>query len=332
MDVVTYVRGTLTVLDQTRLPQEVLRRGLTDLAQVEVAIRELQVRGAPLIGIVAAYGVCLDLCAQPSLQAAQAQAPQTLSRLRATRPTAVNLFWALDRMAACLSHLPAQGWAEALEAEAAAIHQASRAQDQALAQHALPLLAPGARVITHCNTGPLATGGLGTALGALILAHGRHGGLHVYVDETRPLWQGGRLTTWELAAHGVPHTLICDNMAAALMQQGGIHSVWVGADRIAKNGDTANKIGTYGLAVAAHHHGIPFYVVAPSSTLDATLATGQGIPIEQRPSAEVTTPRGLGMALPQTPVWNPAFDVTPGHLIRAIITENGIHHGPHYTL
>jgi methylthioribose-1-phosphate isomerase len=259
-------------------------------------------------------------------------------RLRASRPTAVNLFWALDRMEAVLRDLPpasGPGWREVLEREARAIHEEGFRQDEALVAHGVALLEPGARVITHCNTGPLATGGLGTALGVLIgahRAHEAHGGLHVYVDETRPRWQGAHLTTWELAQAGVPHTLIADNAAAFLMRRHRIHSAWVGADRIAANGDTANKIGTYGLALAAARHGIPFYVVAPSSTVDLALDTGEGIPIEERAPGEVTAPEDHVLAPEGTAAWNPAFDVTPAELIAAIITERGIHRGPRYDL
>jgi methylthioribose-1-phosphate isomerase len=224
------------------------------------------------------------------------------------------------------------GWREALEAEATAVHRDGEAQDAELVRHGLTLLKGGARVITHCNTGPLATGGLGTALAVLIGAHSRLGGMHVYADETRPRWQGAHLTTWELAQHGVPHTLICDNAAAVLMRQGGIHSVWVGADRIAANGDTANKVGTYGLAVNARHHGIPFYVVAPSSTFDLKLDSGEGIPIEERSTQEVAAPEGHVIAPIGTPAWNPAFDVTPGELITGIVCERGVFKGPQYNL
>jgi methylthioribose-1-phosphate isomerase len=329
---VRYERGRLTVLDQTRLPRETAYAALTDLAQVENAIRTLQVRGAPLIGVAAAYGVCVALAGLPNLEQARQLAPGTLRRLAATRPTAVNLFWALERMERAVAALREPDWREALEAEAAAVARDGAAQDAELVQHGLTLLAPRTRVITHCNTGPLATGGLGTALGVLIGAHQRLGGIHVYADETRPRWQGAHLTTWELAQHGVPHTLICDNAAAVLMRQGGIHSVWVGADRIAANGDTANKVGTYGLAVNARHHGIPFYVVAPSSTFDLKLDSGAGIPIEERDPKEVAAPEGLALAPPETPAWNPAFDVTPGNLIAAIVCERGVIKGPRYEL
>jgi methylthioribose-1-phosphate isomerase len=305
---------------------------LADLAGVEQAIRGMQVRGAPLIGITAAYGVCVAMNGIGDRERARLRGHEALRRLAATRPTAVNLFWALERMRPLIESLPAQHWRERLEAEARAIHGETEAQDAAMAEHGLGLLRAGARVITHCNTGPLATGGRGTALGVLIAAHARLGDLHVYVDETRPRWQGAHLTTWELAAHHVPHTLICDNAAAALMRSEAIHSVWVGADRIAANGDTANKIGTYALAIAARHHGVPFYVVAPSSTIDAALADGSTIPIEQRNPEEVSAPEGHPLAPAGTEAWNPAFDVTPAALVSAIVTERGIARGPAYDL
>lgn len=330
--VLTYKNGRLTVLDQTRLPGETAFVELADLPAVEHAIRTLQVRGAPLIGLTAGYGVCVALRDVSTAAKARERAPEVLDRLSKTRPTAVNLFFALDRMRIRLEAMPEDGWFEFLEAEARAIHHEIEAQDAALAEHGTALLEPGARAITHCNTGPLATGALGTALGVLIAGHRKHGGLHVFVDETRPRWQGAHLTTWELAGHDVPYTLICDNAAAALMRTEGVHSCWVGADRIAANGDTANKIGTYALAVNAHHHGVPFYVVAPSSTVDLDLPDGSGIPIEQRDAAEVAAPGGRAIAAEHSPAWNPAFDVTPAELITAIVTERGVHRGPDYDL
>jgi len=331
-DPVRYVRGCLTVLDQTLIPREARYADLTELEQVESAIRTLRVRGAPLIGVAAAYGVCLGLTGLNTIAEAKAKAPEVLKRLAATRPTAVNLFWALERMERAIEGLRGTDWLESLEAEATAIHRDGTDQDAALVSHGITMLTSDARVITHCNTGPLATGGFGTALGVLIGAHAAWGGIHVFVDETRPRWQGAHLTTWELVQHGVPHTLICDNAAAVLMRKSGIHSVWVGADRIANNGDTANKVGTYGLAVNARHHGVPFYVVAPSSTFDLTLDSGENIPIEERSPQEVAAPEGLVLAPPETPAWNPAFDVTPGELITAIVCERNIVRGPRYNL
>jgi methylthioribose-1-phosphate isomerase len=330
--VIRYENQRLFVLDQTQLPWKTVMLELPNLAAVELAIRTLQVRGAPLIGITAAYGVCVAMNGMGTRERALQRAHEALRRLAATRPTAVNLFWALERMGRLVERLPAQGWRECLEAEARAIHAESEARDAALAGHGQALLAAGARVITHCNTGPLATGGRGTALGVLIAGHAGLGGLHVYVDETRPRWQGAHLTTWELAGHHVPHTLICDNAAAMLMRSEAIHSVWVGADRIAANGDTAKKIGTYGLAIVARHHGVPFYVVAPSSTVDLALDDGAGIPIEQRAPEEVCEPEGRRIAPAGTAAWNPAFDVTPAVLVSAIVTERGVLRGPPYDL
>ena len=360
--VIAYGSGRLTVLDQTRLPGEAVAVELDRLEAVEVAIRTLQVRGAPLIGITAAYGVCVAVGeAQPPPQTPAkggADGPhggdsaricrEAIERLGRTRPTAVNLSWALGRMTRVVERhvvgtpggtpdaLPGlPGLLPALEAEAAAIHEETRAQDAAMAGHGSALIPAGAKVITHCNTGPLATGCGGTALGVLIAAHRLHeknGGIHVLVDETRPRWQGAHLTTWELKTLGVPHTLICDNAAAMMMRLETIHSVWVGADRIAANGDTANKIGTYSLAVNARYHGVSFYVTAPSSTVDLTLDDGTGIPIEHRDPAEVSAPGGRAIAPPGTPTSNPAFDVTPAELITAIVTERGVHRGPLYDL
>ncbi|MDH4120112.1 MAG: S-methyl-5-thioribose-1-phosphate isomerase [Deltaproteobacteria bacterium] len=326
--VASYQAGRLTVLDQTSLPLEERNLVLEDLESVEHAIRTLTVRGAPLIGVSAAYGFCVAMQASAERPKSEAdpRARDALTRLRATRPTAVNLFWAMDRMESVWNKAPETGWFTVLEQEALAIHQDGVTQDQKMADYAASLLVPEARLITHCNTGPLATGALGTALGALIHGHNKLGGFHVYADETRPRLQGGRLTIWELARHKVPHTLICDNMAASLMSRGNIHSVWVGADRIAANGDTANKIGTFPLAISAARHKVPFYVVAPTSTVDPTTTSGKSIPIEERSPEEIT--QGMGVGNP--PVWNPAFDVTPAELISAIITEQGVHRGPRY--
>ena len=330
--VITYETGQLTVLDQTQLPGAAVLAKLTTLEAIDDAIQRLMVRGAPLIGVSAAYGVCVALSRCNTAAEVKEKTPNILAVLRASRPTAVNLFWALDRMEAKLALLPEDGWLEELEEEARAIHRETETQDAALAAHGATLLKAGVNVVTHCNTGPLATGGLGTALGVLIQAHKNLGELHVYADETRPRWQGAHLTTWELANAGVPHTLIVDSAAATLMRQGKIHSVWVGADRIAANGDTANKIGTFPLAIAANHHGVPFYVVAPTSTIDPQLADGSGIPIEERAREEVAVPLGKPIAPDATPVWNPAFDVTPANLVTAIVTEKGVHKGPDYDL
>jgi methylthioribose-1-phosphate isomerase len=235
------------------------------------------------------------------------------------RPTAVNLAWAVDRMLA----------AGATLAEARAIHAEQRAVDRAIGRHGAEVMPARGAVLTHCNTGPLATAGFGTALGVIVAAHDAGKQLHVYVDETRPLLQGARLTTYELAEAGVPATLIADGAAAATMRLKDVAAVIVGADRIARNGDTANKIGTYGVAVAAAHHGIPFYVAAPRSTIDFSLRDGEGIVIEERAASELRQTGGFATAPPETDVFNPAFDVTPGRLIAGIITEYGIARPPY---
>ncbi len=260
------------------------------------------VRGAPAIGIAAAYGIALAAARGEDLEAADAV-------LRESRPTAVNLAWALDEMRADPS-------AE----HARTIHRDEVARCRAMAAHSAGLLEPGTRALTHCNAGGLATGGYGSAVGALLAAWERDLLDHVWVDETRPLLQGARLTAWELETAGIPHAVIADSASASLMAAGEVDVIFTGADRIAANGDTANKIGTYGLAVLAAHHGIPFYIVAPSSTVDHSAPDGGAIPIEERDPAEVTA---------RFPARNPAFDVTPSSLITAIVTEHGVHRAPY---
>jgi methylthioribose-1-phosphate isomerase len=298
-------------VDQRALPRDVRELLATDVDAVVNAIATLAVRGAPAIGVFGAYGVALarELAADDDAFAAAA------ARIRAARPTAVNLGWAVDRVLAA----GPQGYLE----EARAIHAEQREVDRAIGEHGAELLPQSGAVLTHCNTGPLATAGYGTALGAIIAAHEAGKRLHVYVDETRPLLQGARLTIFELALAGVPATLIADSAAAATMRDKAIAAVIVGADRIATNGDTANKIGTYGLALAAAHHGIPFYVAAPRSTIDFDLRDGGGIHIEERAAHEVT-------AFENVSVYNPAFDVTPGRLISAIVTEYGVARPPYH--
>jgi len=303
-------------IDQRALPHDVVRKRAGTTAEVVDAIATLAVRGAPCIGIFGAYGVALARRSESDDAAFAAAA----ARIRAARPTAVNLAWAVDRVLAVpADHL----------AEAEAIHREQRAVDRAIGEFGAALLPEGAAVLTHCNTGPLATGGDGTALGIIIAAHRLGKRVHAFVDETRPLLQGARLTTFELAAAGVPATLIADVAAAATMRQKKIAAVIVGADRIATNGDTANKIGTYQLAIAAAHHRIPFYVAAPRSTIDFTLASGEEIAIEQRPAEEVRAFGGQPTAPRDVDVFNPAFDVTPGHLITAIVTEYGVLRPPY---
>ncbi|MCA9538811.1 MAG: S-methyl-5-thioribose-1-phosphate isomerase [Myxococcales bacterium] len=313
----------LTLLDQRRLPTEETYLTFADWPAAADAIRAMVVRGAPAIGITAAYAMVLAARADAAPAALQA----ALDGLAATRPTAVNLFWALDRMRRRLEAAPDDPVA-ALEAEAKAIHEEDRQMCAAMGTHGAALLPVGARVLTHCNTGALATGGDGTAA-AVIRAAWRDGKLkQVYADETRPFLQGARLTAWELHRDGVPVTVITDNMAAWLMAQGEVDAVIVGADRVAANGDSANKIGTYGLAVLARAHGVPVYFVMPTSTIDLATADGAAIPIERRPDREVTHVGDTRLVPVGVPVHNPAFDVTPAEWITAIITEYGPIHPP----
>jgi methylthioribose-1-phosphate isomerase len=288
-------------LDQRRLPLEEVEVRCRTSAEVAEAIRTMVVRGAPAIGIAAAYGYALAAAHGEDLAGAD-------RLLRSSRPTAVNLGWALDRMRADASYEHARR-----------LHAEEVERCRRMAAHAAPLFVPGTRALTHCNAGGLATGGYGSAVGALLAAWDRGLLAHVWVDETRPLLQGARLTAWELETAAVPHAVIADSAAASLMAEGDVDCVVTGADRIAANGDTANKIGTYSLAVLAHHHGIPLYVVAPSSTVDLATPDGEAIPIEQRDPSELTS---------RFPARNPAFDVTPAGLITAIVTEHGVHRAP----
>lgn len=319
----------LELLDQTLLPNEIVVKICADVPATHEAIRTLRVRGAPAIGIAAAYGVCLG-AKIPSERLADVReaALAAADYLATSRPTAVNLFWALDRMRACIGALPdtasVDSFRQALVDEALRIHNEDRQMCHAIGKHGAELLADGNGVLTHCNAGGLATSELGTALAAIYAAHAAGKQIHVYADETRPLLQGARLTAWELMQAGVPVTLICDSMAAQVMREGRIQAVIVGADRIAANGDVANKIGTYGVALLAAAHGIPFYVAAPSSTFDLSLETGDAIPIEQRAAEEITSGLGRVTAPVGVQVYNPAFDVTPARLIAAIITERGV--------
>ena len=292
----------MVVLDQRRLPDEEVELRCASAAEVADAIRTLAVRGAPAIGVAAGYGLALA-----------AQHGEDLDRayevLVSSRPTAVNLRWALDELRD-----------DPTPERARALHEEEVARCRRMGQHAAALVPAGARLLTHCNTGGLATGGYGSALGAVRAAW--EDGLveHVWVDETRPLLQGERLTAWELETLGIPFSVIVDGAAASLMRAGEVDAVLTGADRIAANGDVANKVGTYALAVAAAHHDLPFYVVAPTSTVDAAAATGADIPIEERDPREVTS---------RFPARNPAFDVTPAELVTAIVTEVGVHRAPY---
>lgn len=326
------VNGVLRLLDQTLLPTEATTIECRDVEAVFEAIRSLRVRGAPAIGVAAAYGVVVGVRAAANETHSEllAKLHAVTTRLAASRPTAVNLFWALDRQQALGERLVAEGRStpdeivRELLAEAIRIEAEDRAMCAAIGRHGAELLNEGDTVLTHCNAGALATAGDGTALSVIYTAVASGKRIQVFADETRPLLQGARLTAWELQQRGVPVTLICDAMAATVMRQGKIQSVIVGADRIAANGDTANKIGTYSVAVLAKAHAIPFYVAAPSSTFDLSLPNGDDIPIEERSASEITHGCGRQTAPAGVGVFNPAFDVTPASLIAAIITERGI--------
>ena len=326
------VDGHLRLIDQTRLPLDCVEIDCRDVESVWEAIRSLRVRGAPAIGIAAAYGVCVGLTAGTGLENSDAKLFARLDEVAAylatSRPTAVNLFWALDRMkrvaAGLRGQAPPSEIRERLLAEARAIEDEDRRTCREIGRHGAKLLRDGQGVLTHCNAGGLATADYGTALAVFFTAHEQGKRLHVYADETRPLLQGARLTAWELSRRGIDVTLICDSMAAQVMREGRVQAVVTGADRIAANGDTANKIGTYAVALAAAAHGIPMYVAAPASTFDLTLADGEGIPIEERDPREITHGFGRQTAPEGVKVYNPAFDVTPARLIKAIICERGI--------
>jgi methylthioribose-1-phosphate isomerase len=322
--------GHLVLIDQTRLPVELVERECRDVETVWEAIKQLRVRGAPAIGIAAAYGVVIGL--QPTASANEAAFYERLAEvtkyLAESRPTAVNLFWALDRMKAKAAALQGGGSTaeihRGLLAEAQAIHAEDREICHAIGRYGADLLADKSGVLTHCNAGGLATAEYGTALSVFFTCQDQGKKLHIFVDETRPLLQGARLTAWELAQRGIEATLICDNMAGQVMREGRVQAAIVGADRIAANGDTANKIGTYSVAVLAQAHGIPFYVAAPTTTFDLTIESGDHIPIEQRAGREITHGFGKQTAPDGIGVYNPAFDVTPARLIKAIITERGV--------
>jgi methylthioribose-1-phosphate isomerase len=315
------------ILDQTLLPTEEAYRDLETVEAVAEAIRMLRVRGAPLIGIAAAMGVVVgQRGSEAAGQGRLERIYEACKVLGATRPTAVNLHWALDRMRrrAEQAYEPGQDLRATLIDEANAIWQEDRAMCRRIGELGAPLIPDGGTVCTVCNAGALATGGIGTALAPVYTVHEAGRTPHVLVPETRPLLQGSRLTAWELTHAGVPCTLIADGMIASRLRLGDVACVLVGADRIAANGDVANKIGTYGLALAARAHGIPFYVAAPSSTIDRSTADGSGIPIEQREADEVAMWHGNRTAPEGVRVWNPAFDVTPAALVTAIITDKGI--------
>lgn len=316
--------GFVRLIDQTALPTRLEYRDCRTVEEVWEAIKTLRVRGAPAIGVAAAMGVVVGMQRDPSLQ----QLRQVCDYLATSRPTAVNLFWALDRMRKSGEELFKQqataGILDGLLKEALAIEEEDRRTCRAIGQVGASLIRDGMGVLTHCNAGGLATADYGTALAVMFAAHESGRRFHVFADETRPLLQGARLTAWELSQRGIEVTLLCDNMAAQVMKERRIQAVIVGADRIAANGDTANKIGTYGVAILARAHGIPFYVAAPVSTFDLTLPAGDRIPIEQRDPSEVTHGFGKQTAPDGVRVYNPAFDVTPHQLITGIITERGM--------
>lgn len=320
----------LYIIDQTLLPVQAKTIELVTVDDVREAIKSLRVRGAPAIGVCAAYGVLVGVRDNRDSDAAsfRDRAGYCIEYLATSRPTAVNLFHALDRMRAVLDGLPrdtsAEGCFSALEAEANRQYEEDEAMCRAIGEYGADLIREGDGILTHCNAGGLATTGYGTALAPLYAAHERGKRFKAYADETRPLLQGARLTAWELQHAGIDVTLICDSAAAVLMREGLIHAVIVGADRIAANGDTANKIGTYGVAALAHAHGIDFYVAAPSSTFDLKTLCGSGIPIELREEEEIRRCASVQVAPAGVRAYNPAFDVTPARLITAFITDKGL--------
>jgi len=325
----------LVLIDQTRLPHETVLVACRTPEDVARAIRSMQVRGAPAIGVAAAYGLALGAQAHTSLsaQAFVAELERFARLLRSTRPTAVNLQWAIDRLFARGRAVAEASGVSAAQAALLVLADEMAEEDvvanRRIGAYGLDLVPVGANVLTHCNAGALATVDYGTALGVVRAAHEAGRGIHVYVDETRPFLQGARLTAWELQQLGVPMTLITDNMAGHFMNRGNVDLVVVGADRVAANGDVANKIGTYSLAVLARENGIPFYVAAPTSTIDLSLESGAQIPIEERSSREVTEIAGSSIAPAGVHAAHPAFDVTPARLVTAIITERGILRAPY---
>jgi methylthioribose-1-phosphate isomerase len=328
------------MIDQTRLPAEEIYRTCRDYHEVAEAIRGMVIRGAPAIGVAAAMGVALGMknSAARTIPELRDDFERIAETLSSTRPTAVNLFWAIERMRRAFEDCLACPNSEAqvvqavrinLEEEAKRILAEDIATNETMGRHGAALLPDSGTVLTHCNAGALATGGYGTALGVIRAAVSQGKNIQVLADETRPFLQGARLTAWELAKDGIPVTLITDNMAGHFMKQGQIKAVIVGADRISANGDTANKIGTYSVAVLAHENRVPFYVAAPLSTIDRSLASGEEIPIEERASSEVTQLGGVQIAPRSVPARHPAFDVTPHRYISAIITERGIAREPY---
>lgn len=334
MQTLRWQDDALVLLDQTRLPEALVYATYRHVEEIAGAIERLVVRGAPAIGLAAAYGVVVGAraavdCAPESFGR---RVEAAIARLARTRPTAVNLFWALEQMREVLAANRERDNRAICGLLLAAAHRLLEEDRQICRQigaHGAALLRDGSQVITHCNAGGLATADYGTALGVVYAAQEAGKKVAVFADETRPLLQGSRLTAWELMQNGIDVKVICDNAAAAVLRSEAIDCCIVGADRIAKNGDVANKIGTYGLAILAREHGVPFYVAAPVSTLDLTLASGEEIPIEKRDAAEVRQGMGKPTAPDAVPVYNPAFDVTPGDLVSAIISEKGVARAPY---
>ncbi len=330
---IAWTGTSVRILDQTKLPGEVVFIETGDYEVVAEAIRSLRVRGAPAIGVAAAYGAALGaMKLNGDRDSFPAKLQAVLDYLAATRPTAKNLFWALERMRGIVLENGGNSVEEMkrlLIAEAVKIHIEDEELTKRMGRHGSRLIHDGATVMTYCNTGFLATGGIGTALGVIYAAAAAGKNVSVYACETRPLLQGARLTCWELCQRNIPVTLICDNMAGTVLKNRQVDAIFVGADRIASNGDAANKIGTYSLAVNARHHGVPFYVVAPSTTFDLDIASGSEIPIEERSPDEVRRGFGRVTAPEEAAIFNPAFDVTPADLITGIITENGVFRKPY---
>ncbi len=325
VETLRWLGARLELIDQRALPQRIAYVSCDSAAAVAAAIRDMVVRGAPAIGCAAAYGIALE-AARPATDP-QGALEAAFAALAASRPTAVNLFWALDRMRhafAAVRGRPAAEIAARLAAEATAIEREDLEVNRAIGRHGAALVPDGARILTHCNAGALATAGHGTALGVVRSARDQGKRVSVIATETRPYLQGARLTAWEMVQEAIPVTLVVDSMAGHLMQRGAVDLVVVGADRVAGNGDVANKIGTYALAVLAARHRIPFYVAAPLSTVDLAVPDGAAIPIEERGAAEVTGFRGERWAADGVAVLNPAFDVTPAELVTALVTERGV--------
>jgi len=331
VETIQWTDAGVVMIDQTRLPREFVYVTCKDYREVAEAIRSMVIRGAPAIGVAAAMGVALGVL-QASDEALDDSMEVICTELAGTRPTAVNLFWAIERMKRLYASMKGKSASEvraALVTEAQQVKLEDIAINQAMGRHGSALIPDGKTVLTHCNAGALATAGYGTALGVIRAAVEAGKKIDVFADETRPFLQGARLTAWELQQDNIPTTVITDNMAGYFMRQGRIGCVVVGADRIAANGDVANKVGTYSVAVLAKENGVPFYVAAPISTLDLTLASGDEIPIEQRASKEVTEVFGVPVAPEGIAVQNPAFDITPARYVTAIITERGIARGPY---